>query len=79
MGMCICQNPIKSPLEKKSVYIEGYSSMTTISKVRTNLSTDNLSTLSIKNKPILTKLLKRKRIHSQTNIKSSNLEQLSKN
>ena len=48
----MCQNPIKSPLEKKSVYLEGFSSMTTISKVRTTLSTDNLSTLSIKNKPI---------------------------
>lgn len=69
--VCACVRT-QSPLEKKSVYLEGFSSMTTISKVRTTLSTDNLSTLSIKNKPILTKLLKGKRIHSQTNIKVPN-------
>ena len=78
MGICICKNPNTSPVEKNSICIEGYSPMTTISKVRTTLSNSNLSTISIKNKPILTKLLKRKRIHSQTNIKSSQL-QLSKN
>ena len=69
MGMCMCQNPIKTPLEKKSMYVDGFSSVTTTSKVRTNLSNDNLSILSLKNKPILTKLLKGKRIQSQTNIK----------
>ena len=78
MGICICKHPNTSPAEKNSICIEGYSPMTTISKVRTTLSNSNLSTISIKNKPILTKLLKRKRIHSQTNIKSSQL-QLSKN
>ena len=76
MGICICKHPNTSPVEKNSICIEGYSPMTT--KVRTTLSNSNLSTISIKNKPILTKLLKRKRIHSQTNIKSSQL-QLSKN
>lgn len=78
MGICICKHPNTSPQEKNSIYIEGYSPMTTISKVRTTLSNSNLSTISIKNKPILTKLIKGKRIHSQTNIKSSQL-QLSKN
>lgn len=78
MGMCMCQNPIKTPLEKKSIYVDGFSSITTTSKVRTNLSNDNLSILSLKNKPILTKLLKGKRIQSQTNIKISQFH-LSKN
>lgn len=72
MGMCMCQNPIKTPLEKKSIYVDGFSSVTTTSKVRTNLSNDNILTLSLKNKPILTKLLKGKRIQCQTNIKILN-------